>query len=90
MAAEARGIAEAIADTFQLEGILAVEMFSTKDGRLLVNELAPRPHNSYHASERACPTSQFEQLVRAVCCLPLGEVEVVQPRRLRICWGTCG
>ena len=79
MAAEARGIAETIADTFQLEGILAVEMFCTKDGRLLVNELAPRPHNSYHASERACPTSQFEQLVRAICCLPLGEVEVVQP-----------
>ncbi len=79
MAVEARGIAEAIADTFQLEGILAVEMFCTRDGRLLVNELAPRPHNSYHASERACPTSQFEQLVRAVCCLPLGEVEVVQP-----------
>ena len=47
--------------------------------RLLVNELAPRPHNSYHASERACPTSQFEQLVRAICCLPLGDVEVVQP-----------
>jgi 5-(carboxyamino)imidazole ribonucleotide synthase len=79
MAAEAREIAETIADTFQLEGILAVEMFCTKDRRLLVNELAPRPHNSYHASERACPTSQFEQLVRAVCCLPLGEVEVVQP-----------
>jgi 5-(carboxyamino)imidazole ribonucleotide synthase len=79
MAAEARAIAEAIADTFQLEGILAVELFCTRDGRLLVNELAPRPHNSYHASERACPTSQFEQLVRAVCCLPLGNVEVVQP-----------
>jgi 5-(carboxyamino)imidazole ribonucleotide synthase len=79
MGAEARGIAEAIADTFQLEGILAVEMFCTTDGKLLVNELAPRPHNSYHASERACVTSQFEQLVRAVCDLPLGEVDVVQP-----------
>jgi 5-(carboxyamino)imidazole ribonucleotide synthase len=79
MEAEARGIAEAIADTFQLEGILAVEMFCTKDGRLLVNELAPRPHNSYHASERACVTGQFEQLVRAVCDLPLGDVDVVQP-----------
>src|SRR5271154_4406568 len=79
MMEEARGIAESIADTFQLEGVLAVEMFCTKDGKLLVNELAPRPHNSYHASERACPTSQFEQLVRAVCCLPLGEVDVVQP-----------
>ncbi len=75
----AREIAAAIADTFQLEGILAVEMFCTKDGELLVNELAPRPHNSYHASERACVTSQFEQLVRAVCDLPLGGVEVVQP-----------
>jgi 5-(carboxyamino)imidazole ribonucleotide synthase len=76
---EARAIAEAIADTFQLEGILAVEMFCTNDGRLLVNELAPRPHNSYHASERACVTGQFEQLVRAVCDLPLGNVDVVQP-----------
>jgi 5-(carboxyamino)imidazole ribonucleotide synthase len=75
----AREIAAAIADTFQLEGILAVEMFCTRDGELLVNELAPRPHNSYHASERACVTSQFEQLVRAVCDLPLGGVEIVQP-----------
>jgi 5-(carboxyamino)imidazole ribonucleotide synthase len=79
LASEAKELAEAIADTFQLEGILAVELFVTVDGRLLVNELAPRPHNSYHASERACVTSQFEQLVRAVCCLPLGEVDVVQP-----------
>jgi 5-(carboxyamino)imidazole ribonucleotide synthase len=79
MAQGAREIAAAIADTFLLEGILAVEMFCTKDGELLVNELAPRPHNSYHASERACVTSQFEQLVRAVCDLPLGGVEVVQP-----------
>lgn len=76
---EAREIAVAIADTFQLEGILAVEMFCTVDGRLLINELAPRPHNSYHASERACVTSQFEQLVRAVCNLPLGEADLLQP-----------
>jgi len=75
----AREIAAAIADTFQLEGVLAVEMFCTKDGELLVNELAPRPHNSYHASVRACVTGQFEQLVRAVCDLPLGSVDVVQP-----------
>ncbi|HEY6374985.1 MAG TPA: 5-(carboxyamino)imidazole ribonucleotide synthase [Edaphobacter sp.] len=79
MEAEARKLAEEIADTFQLEGILAVEMFCTTDGKLLVNEVAPRPHNSYHASERACVTSQFEQLVRAVCDLPLGDVDVVQP-----------
>ena len=75
----AREIAAAIADTFQLEGVLAVEMFCTKDGKLLVNELAPRPHNSYHASVRACVTGQFEQLVRAVCNLPLGDVGVVRP-----------
>jgi 5-(carboxyamino)imidazole ribonucleotide synthase len=79
MAAEAKQLAAAIADTFLLEGILAVELFVTKDGRILVNELAPRPHNSYHASERACVTSQFEQLVRAVCNLPLGATDVVQP-----------
>jgi 5-(carboxyamino)imidazole ribonucleotide synthase len=79
METEARKIAEEIADTFQLEGVLAVEMFCTADGKLLVNELAPRPHNSYHASVRACVTGQFEQLVRAVCDLPLGGVEIVQP-----------
>jgi 5-(carboxyamino)imidazole ribonucleotide synthase len=79
LATEARALAEAIADTFLLEGILAVELFVTKDGRLLVNELAPRPHNSYHSSERACVTSQFEQLVRAVCNLPLGSADVVTP-----------
>ena len=79
MEEQAREIAKAIADTFQLEGVLAVEMFCTTDGKLLVNELAPRPHNSYHASVRACVTRQFEQLVRAVCDLPLGDVGVVQP-----------
>jgi 5-(carboxyamino)imidazole ribonucleotide synthase len=79
METEARKIAEEIADTFQLEGLLAVEMFVSADGRLLVNELAPRPHNSYHASERACVTGQFEQHVRAICDLPLGDVDVVQP-----------
>jgi len=71
---QAHTLAERIAHTFTLEGILAVEMFVTTDGRLLVNELAPRPHNSYHASERGSVTSQFEQLVRAVCDLPLGDV----------------
>lgn len=77
--AAAQKLACDIADSFTLEGLLAVEMFLTTDGELLVNELAPRPHNSYHASERACVTSQFEQLVRAVCDLPLGDVSVVQP-----------
>jgi 5-(carboxyamino)imidazole ribonucleotide synthase len=77
--ARAQKLACSIADQFTLEGLLAVEMFLTKSGELLVNELAPRPHNSYHASERACVTSQFEQCVRAVCDLPLGDTSVVQP-----------
>ncbi len=76
---EAQAIARRIAEKMGLEGILAVEMFLTKDGRLLVNEMAPRPHNSYHASERACVTSQFEQIVRAICDLPLGDVSIVKP-----------
>jgi len=76
---KAQQIARQIAEQMNLEGVLAVEMFLTKDGLLLVNELAPRPHNSYHASERACVTSQFEQIVRAVCDLPLGDVSVVKP-----------
>lgn len=77
--ARAQKLACEIADSFTLEGLLAIEMFLTKSGDLLVNELAPRPHNSYHASERACVTSQFEQCVRAVCDLPLGDVSVIQP-----------
>ncbi len=77
--ARARALASEIADTFALEGLLAVEMFVTRAGDLLINELAPRPHNSYHESERACVTSQFEQAIRAVCDLPLGDVDVVQP-----------
>jgi 5-(carboxyamino)imidazole ribonucleotide synthase len=77
--AQAKKIAAEIADTLQLEGILAVELFVSKEGALLVNELAPRPHNSYHASERACVTGQFEQHVRAICELPLGDPDVVQP-----------
>jgi 5-(carboxyamino)imidazole ribonucleotide synthase len=76
---EAQRLALGLAEELKLEGLLAVEMFLTKQGALLVNELAPRPHNSYHASERACVTSQFEQAVRAVCDLPLGDVGVVQP-----------
>ena len=70
-----RGIAESTA----LEGLIGVEMFVTTDGELLVNELAPRPHNSYHASERGCVTGQFEQLTRAVCDLPLGDTRTVRP-----------
>ena len=67
------------AELLHVEGLLAVEFFVRKDRELLINELSPRPHNSYHASEKACATSQFEQAIRAICNLPLGEVEIVQP-----------
>ncbi len=70
-----RGIAEALG----VEGLLCVELFLLPGGEIVVNELAPRPHNSFHATEVGCATSQFEQLVRAVCDLPLGSTEVVRP-----------
>jgi 5-(carboxyamino)imidazole ribonucleotide synthase len=79
MEIEAQRIACSLAGQLSLEGILAVEMFVTQDGTLLINELAPRPHNSYHASERSCVISQFEQHVRAVCDLPLGSTDVLRP-----------
>ena len=75
----ARELARAIAEALDVVGLLAVEIFLLGDGRLLVNELAPRPHNTFHATERACETSQFEQLVRAVCDLPLGSTALVRP-----------
>lgn len=77
--AHAKQIGHAIADTLGIVGLLAIELFLTKDGRLLVNELAPRPHNTFHHTERGHSTSQFEQLVRAVCGLPLGEVRNLVP-----------
>jgi 5-(carboxyamino)imidazole ribonucleotide synthase len=75
----ARQLAVDIAQALSIEGLLAVELFVTHDGALLVNELAPRPHNSFHATELACATSQFEQHVRAVCGLPLGSTELLRP-----------
>jgi 5-(carboxyamino)imidazole ribonucleotide synthase len=62
-----------------VEGLLCVELFVTTSGELLVNELAPRPHNSYHQSERGCVTSQFEQAVRTACNLPLGDTSLIAP-----------
>jgi 5-(carboxyamino)imidazole ribonucleotide synthase len=77
--AEAMALAGAIAERLGVVGLLAVELFRLSSGALLVNELAPRPHNTYHHSERSCATSQFEQLVRAVCGLPLGATGVICP-----------
>ncbi len=79
VAARAQDIAAVIATGLGVIGLLAVEMFLTRDGRLLVNELAPRPHNSGHHTLDACPTSQFEQLLRAICGLPLGATDLYAP-----------
>jgi 5-(carboxyamino)imidazole ribonucleotide synthase len=80
-AAARRGveIARAILEELQYVGILCVEFFLSTDGDLMVNELAPRPHNSGHLTFDACVTSQFEQQVRAICGLPLGSTELLRP-----------
>lgn len=75
VAAAATDIAHRLAESLELVGLLAVEMFVAKDGGVLVNEIAPRPHNSGHWTIDACAVSQFELLVRAICGLPLGSTE---------------
>ncbi len=72
LADQAEEAAHKVAEALGLEGLLAVEMFITKDNRILANEMAPRPHNSGHWTIDACVTDQFEQFIRAVCGLPLG------------------
>ncbi|MEW6305102.1 MAG: 5-(carboxyamino)imidazole ribonucleotide synthase [Verrucomicrobiota bacterium] len=79
LARQAEDLAAGILEKLGVVGLLTVEMFVTKDGRVLVNELAPRTHNSGHLTIDACVTSQFEQQVRAVCGLPLGSTELLQP-----------
>lgn len=78
-AESAREIARAVALGLGVTGVLAVELFETEDGNLLVNELAMRPHNSGHFSIEACRTSQFEQHLRAVLDLPLGDTAMTSP-----------
>jgi 5-(carboxyamino)imidazole ribonucleotide synthase len=75
----AHEITQAVLDALSYVGVLCVEMFHTRDGRLLVNEIAPRPHNSGHLTIDACVTSQFEEQLRAVCGLPLGSTELLRP-----------
>jgi 5-(carboxyamino)imidazole ribonucleotide synthase len=72
-------LAETLIAGLNAVGLLAVEMFVTADGQLFVNELAPRPHNSGHYTMDACATSQFEQHVRAICNLPLGDTTLLTP-----------
>jgi 5-(carboxyamino)imidazole ribonucleotide synthase len=76
---EAVQISRGILERLEVVGVLCVEFFLTKGGQLMVNELAPRPHNSGHLTIDASVTSQFEQQLRAVCCLPLGSTQRLRP-----------
>ncbi len=76
---EAVDIPRAVMEALDYVGVLCIEFFVAGDGRLLINELAPRPHNSGHLTFDACRTSQFEQQLRAICGLPLGSPELLQP-----------
>jgi 5-(carboxyamino)imidazole ribonucleotide synthase len=79
VAGEAVDVARAALEKLDVVGVLCVEFFWADDGRLLINELAPRPHNSGHLTIEAAITSQFEQQVRAICGLPLGSTEWLRP-----------
>ncbi|MDB2499461.1 5-(carboxyamino)imidazole ribonucleotide synthase [bacterium] len=84
---QAREISIEIAKALDYVGVLAIEFFLSKDGRLLVNELAPRPHNSGHHTINACETSQFEQQLRAITGLPLGSTRLIRPA---VMWNLLG
>lgn len=86
---EAIEIARALVAALQLVGVLCIEFFLTRDGRLLVNELAPRPHNSGHLTVDAHVSCQFEQQVRAVCGLPLGSTVQLRPAAMVNLLGDC-
>jgi 5-(carboxyamino)imidazole ribonucleotide synthase len=79
IASRAVEMAHAVLDRLGVVGVLCVEFFVTRGGKLLINELAPRPHNSGHLTVDACVTSQFEQQLRAVCGLPLGSSAMHRP-----------
>lgn len=79
VAERAREVAEGVISLFNGVGVFCVEMFVTGDGDVLVNEVAPRPHNSGHYTIEACVTSQFEQHIRATCGLPLGDTSQLRP-----------
>lgn len=79
LAEQAVEIARAVLEKLEVVGVLCVEFFVTRCGGLVINELAPRPHNSGHLTIDACATSQFEQQLRAVCGLPLGSTEQYRP-----------
>ena len=79
IAGEAVEIARAVLEALDVVGVMCVEFFLTREGQLIINELAPRPHNSGHLTFDASVTSQFEQQLRAVCSLPLGSTDLMMP-----------
>ncbi len=79
VAERAAELAKSVAEAIDVRGLISVEMFLTGDDEILINELAPRPHNSGHYTIEGCLTSQFGQLVRVLCGLPLGSVDMPQP-----------
>ncbi len=87
---EAQQLARRVAEAFEITGLLAVEMFVTSEGSVLINEVAPRPHNSGHHTIRANATSQFEQHWRAILGLPLGSTETYQPAAMLNLLGEAG
>jgi 5-(carboxyamino)imidazole ribonucleotide synthase len=87
--AAAREIATEVMGALDVVGVLCIELFLTRDGSLLVNELAPRPHNSGHLSIEACPSSQYDQQLRTVCGLPLGSTARRVPTAMANLLGDC-
>ncbi|MES2791623.1 MAG: 5-(carboxyamino)imidazole ribonucleotide synthase [Planctomycetota bacterium] len=79
VAKQAVELAREVLEKLDVVGVLCVEFFLTHDHQLIINELAPRPHNSGHLTFDACVTSQFEQQLRAICGLPLGSPEILRP-----------
>jgi len=88
-AGEAEHLAATVLSELGVVGVACVEFFLARDGRLLVNEIAPRTHNSGHLTIEACRTSQFEQQVRAICGLPLGASELLAPAAMANLLGDC-
>ncbi|MFM7206949.1 MAG: 5-(carboxyamino)imidazole ribonucleotide synthase [Planctomycetaceae bacterium] len=86
---EAAAVTGRILEMLDVVGVACVEFFVTRDGRVLVNEIAPRTHNSGHLTIEACETSQFEQQVRAVCGLPLGSTRLRSPAAMANILGDC-
>ena len=87
--AAARETTAVVLERLGVVGVACVEFFVTRDGRVLVNEIAPRPHNSGHLTIDACETSQFEQQVRAICGLPLGSTRQLAPAAMANLLGDC-